>query len=128
MQKALRSRHRHELSDTLRPLTGTRYRPNGVRPKAAFLPNDSSKELERQVVCGRRGFDHLANGQRVGCCGGTIVRRRRFLADAWRQRCRGCGAIITLTRAVRLGELCVGGGRVSFFALSVGTLVVGRFA
>src|SRR5262249_58422452 len=36
---------------------------------------------------------------------------RRFLADARRRRCRGCGAIITLTRAVRLGELCIGDGR-----------------
>jgi hypothetical protein len=36
-------------------MTGTRYRPNGVRPKAAFLPNDLSKELERQAVCDRRG-------------------------------------------------------------------------
>ena len=50
VQKALCSRHRHELRDTLRPLTGTGSWPNGIRPKAAFLPNHSSKDVDRQAV------------------------------------------------------------------------------
>ena len=63
VKKPLCGRHRHKLGDTLTPLTRARYRPHSIGPKAALLPNDSSKEFERQAVCARRGPDHLANGQ-----------------------------------------------------------------
>jgi len=52
VKKPLCGRHRHKLGDTLTPLTRARYRPHSIGPKAALLPNDSSKEFERQAVCG----------------------------------------------------------------------------
>ena len=86
VQKALCSRRRHELGDTLSPMAGACYGPHDVGPKTAFPPNDLSKELERQPVCGRRGFEQLANGWWVGCWNGAGIRRRRFLAgEPWRR-------------------------------------------
>ena len=60
--------------------------PDDVGPKAALPPNDLSKELERQAVWGRRGFEHLANGWWVVCWSGAVVRWRRFLAGVrWKR-------------------------------------------
>ena len=63
-QSALIGGVRHELRDPLRPMTAARRRPDGVRLKSAFLPNQPGEEFKRQSVRRRCRFEDQAH--RVG--------------------------------------------------------------
>src|SRR5580704_1345532 len=52
---------RHELRDALGALAGIGQWPDLVRAKAAFHPDQSSEEIDRQRVRPRRRLDHEAN-------------------------------------------------------------------
>ena len=84
-QAAFTRGSRHELRDPLCALAAPRHRADGVRLKAAFLPDHTREKFQRQALRPRRGFDHQAHrlaGVAFACGVGGFLRRYCQLFDA----------------------------------------------
>src|SRR5262249_13822281 len=59
-QKTLSGRRRHELRAALRTLAAAGHRSHRIGSQAAFLPNQTGEELDRQLVLRRPRLDQWA--------------------------------------------------------------------
>jgi hypothetical protein len=59
-QKTLGGRRRHELRDALRTLAAAGHGAHRIGSQAAFLPNETGEELDRQLVLRRHRLDQWA--------------------------------------------------------------------
>ena len=74
-KSALGRRPRHELRHALRAMAAAGHRPDRVGAEAAFLPDHARKELHRQAVIARGGFDHQADRIVADCGAGRRQKR-----------------------------------------------------